>query len=357
MIGDERLETLEAHPRANEIPQAAPRDRACLRQEEREVLGRRLLRRRLFGEAEHALPIAALLAAQVAQVLEGAFVRRVVAHGLLEPARAYFEVAVARAPAHAKRERRLSTRVPIGQLCDDRGLHLLQLFAAPRVDEEPLVERRDLLRARVRRVGGVHEPLELVRGEATRDARGAQEHAGFRSGRELRRRANQVRDVGLPRPALDLHVLEARARERCARAALRCAEALRVRGRRAVVVAGVAKHVAELEQQLGAARALERLELELEELLHHVQLAEIPVDGARAREALRHRRIQLERVLEVLQGLHPEQEFVLEQEPEPQMAARLLLVRSRRSALLELLDKPLPIPNVLEMRKTLLKVH
>jgi hypothetical protein len=97
------------------------------------------------------------------------------------------------------------------------------------------------------------------------------------------------------------------------------------------------------------------LELELEELLHHVELPEVPVDGPGRLEALGERGIELVRVLKVLERLHAREELALEHAPQLQVELRLRRVRSRRrDPLFELLDEALPVPDVLQIRKTLL---
>ena len=161
----------------------------------------------------------------------------------------------------------------------------------------------------------------------------------------------------LPRAALGLHVLEARARLGALAVARR--ERTRVRARRLVVVAEIAEHVAELDEQRGRLRSiLVRAQLQLEELLHHVQLAERPVDRARRFEALCERWIQLVRVLEVLQRFHASEELLLENLTEAQMEARLRFVRALGlDSLFELFDEPLPVANNFELLQSILQVH
>ena len=97
---------------------------------------------------------------------------------------------------------------------------------------------------------------DVVGREAARDARGAQEEAALRcaaSSAVAARAVASCATCGLPRAALGLHVFEARARFGVLAAARR--ERTRVRARRLVVVAEVAEHVAELEEQRARAAA------------------------------------------------------------------------------------------------------
>jgi len=116
---------------------------------------------------------------------------------------------------------------------------------------------------------------------------------------------------------------------------------------------------AELEEKLARLRSvLDRAQLQLEELLHHVQLAEAPIHGARCLEALCERRIELVRVLEVLQRFDTGKELLFEDLSEPQMEARLRFIGiGRLDAFFELLNEPLPVANVFELLQTFLQVH
>src|SRR5262249_51701353 len=94
----------------------------------------------------------------------------------------------------------------------------------------------------------------------------------------------------------------------------------RVRRRRLVEVADVDQHVAELRDELRRVRSVGlRLQLQLEELLDHVQLPEVPVDEARRLEALDERGVQLVGVLEMLQRLDARQELAFEDATEAQV--------------------------------------
>ena len=91
--------------------------------------------------------------------------------------------------------------------------------------------------------------------EATRDARGAEVRAGNAAPASPSAAALDERvDVRLPRAALGLHVFETRARVGVLSVARR--ERARVRARRLVVVAEIAEHVAELEEELRSRAAL-----------------------------------------------------------------------------------------------------
>jgi len=111
----------------------------------------------------------------------------------------------------------------------------------------------------------------------------------------------------------------------------------------------IREHVAKLEEQRARARAVGPcLQLELEELLDHVQLAQVPVDAASRGQALDQPRIELVRVLEVLQRFDAGQELRLQHPPELQVELRLDGVRRlRRDPFLELLGEALPVADVL----------
>ncbi len=76
VIGMGGREAREDVLRANQVAHLAPRDRARLREEERRVAVLAGVRHRLFGEREHAIPVAALLAVHLAQEEERAVLRR-----------------------------------------------------------------------------------------------------------------------------------------------------------------------------------------------------------------------------------------------------------------------------------------
>ena len=144
--------------------------------------------------------------------------------------------------------------------------------------------------------------------------------------------------MALPRTTLGLHVLEACA---CVSAlAFARRERACVGARRFVVVAEIAEHVAELDEQCARLRpVLDRAQLQLEELLHHVQLPERPVDRSRGLQALGKRGVQLVGILEMLESFDAREEFLLEDLTESQMEARLRFVGTLRlDSLFELFD-------------------
>ena len=124
-------------------------------------------------------------------------------------------------------------------------------------------------------------------------------------------------------------------------------------------ITGFAQHVPELDQELGCLRPLRRvLQLELQQPLDHVDLAEVPVDRARVLQRLQQRWVQLVGVLEVLERLDRLEELVLQDAPQLQVEGGLLRGVTRRGdALLQLLGQTLPISYRLELIQTLRKIH
>src|SRR6202034_1693967 len=101
-------------------------------------------------------------------------------------------------------------------------------------------------------------------------------------------------------------------------------EAPRVRGRGSLPIALVAEDVAELEQERACSRTFGiGLELQIEELLNHVQLAEVPVDVASGFQALDEGGVELVGVLEMLERLHAGEKVGLEDAPQVQVELRL----------------------------------
>jgi len=99
-------------------------------------------------------------------------------------------------------------------------------------------------------------------------------------------------------------------------------------------------------------------ELQLEELLHHVELSEIPINPARGRETLGERGVQLVRVLIMFERLDAREKLVLENATETKVKLRLRGIGpSAGNSFFQLLDQPLPITNGLEIRKSLLQIH
>src|SRR5579872_2284269 len=133
-------------------------------------------------------------------------------------------------------------------------------------------------------------------------------------------------------------------------------QAPRIGGRGSLPVSLVGKNVTQLEEELACVLSFRpRLELELKELLDHVQLTEVPVDAPRRGEALRESWVQLVCVLEVLQSFDARQKLPFEHPAEPQMELRLDgIVRRGRNAPLELLDQALPVADMFQVRKMLL---
>ncbi len=312
-------------------------------------------RRGLLGEREHAIPVAPLLPVRLAQVEEGAVVVRIELQRFLEEVRADVDVLVAQDPSRPERERQARSLLAVARLREDLLLRALELIEATLLAEDALVHRGDLSAPGIGGVSARQHRLGLVGRVAARDARRAQEDASLAL-RVLRvvRRAQQRGDVLLPRSGFHLHVGEARA---CLGAlASARAQAARIRRRGLLPITKVAEHVAELEEQLTGARPVRAgLELQLEELLHHVELAEIPVHAPGGLEALDERGIEFVRVLEVLERLHAREKLALEGAPEAQVVLGLRRVaRGRRDSFLELLDQALPVADVLQIRNSLL---
>ena len=100
------------------------------------------------------------------------------------------------------------------------------------------------------------------------------------------------------------------------------------------------------------------LELQLEELLHHVELAEIPVDRARRFEALDERGFSLYASWKCLSAFTPERNFRSRlARAADGSSPSAAFCASPRDTLLELLDEPLPVVGRLEKRKTILLIH
>jgi hypothetical protein len=354
MLGRQGAEPLERAARADQVAELTPRDGPCLREQERvvPVLG---ARGGLLGDRQDAIPVAPLLAVRLAQEEKRPLVVRVELERLLEEARAHVDVLVSEHPARAERQREPRARAHVGGLLEHLALRLLERIEAPVLGEQPFVQRRDLTIGAAGGVRARQQPLHLVGREAARDAGGAQEEPRFRGGvGRLVRAANQTGQVLLPGARLDLHVGEARARLRILATAH--PEAARVRRRGLLVIAQIAEHIAQLQEKRAGVRPVGAgLQLELEQLLDHVQLAELPVHAARGLEALGQRRVELVGVLEVLERFDAGEELGLEDAPELQVKLRLLRAgRTSPDPFLQLLDEALPVADVLQVRKTLL---
>src|SRR5690606_9387134 len=117
------------------------------------------------------------------------------------------------------------------------------------------------------------------------------------------RLTKQRSDAILPLPRTELRVEQTLGQ--IGSRAVRKLDRLGVVLRGALVVAHVEEHVAELCEERHAGRGvLGVLELKLEELLHHVELSELPVDGSGLAQSGAVRGVELVSVLEVLQGTH-----------------------------------------------------
>src|SRR5690606_5747126 len=110
-------------------------------------------------------------------------------------------------------------------------------------------------------------------------------------------------------------------------------------------IALVEQHVPELAVQAGGARRITGgLELQLQQLLDHVELAELPVDAARFGQRVDQARVQLVGVLEVLERFDALKEARVEKTPQSKVKLRL----SRRllgtgQSLFERLGEAVPV--------------
>ena len=97
------------------------------------------------------------------------------------------------------------------------------------------------------------------------------------------------------------------------------------------------------------------LQLKLEQLLNHVQLAELPVDGSRFRQGVEQRRVQLVSILEMLERTHALQKLRVQNATQSEMQIRLRRgVLARRYALLQGFDDALPVMMAFQLIQTLL---
>ena len=143
-----RSKTVRARIR---VPELAPRDGAGLREEERRVAVLAGVRDRLFGEREHAIPVAALAAVGVAQVVERAFVLGIELDRLLEELRACVDVLMTRHPARAEDVRQLRAHLLVGLVLEELRLQRLELLELAALAHHSFVERGGLLSRRDRR--------------------------------------------------------------------------------------------------------------------------------------------------------------------------------------------------------------
>ena len=160
-------------------------------------------------------------------------------------------------------------------------------------------------------------PRSARKRRAMRAARRKRGRARPRSSRFVRRSQESARCAPASRLA-DLHVVEQLARDRCAGLRRSAAPARRLRSRARSRPDRRARRRARERASL-AARVLRALQLQLEQLLHHVELAELPVDAARFAQRFDQRRVQLEGILEVLERLHALQELPVQHPPESQV--------------------------------------
>ncbi len=291
--------------------------------------------------------------------MERPLARRIERERLFEDLRPELDVLVPRHPSRPERQRERGALRAVRRLVEELALDREEPVDVTALDEHPFEERRSLFGGRIGAVGLLEQPFHRVGREATRNPRRAQVQA--RTERRVDRvpcLPLQLRDVRLPRAALRLNILEASAGLLVRPAARR--HRLRVRARRLVVVPLVLQHVPQLEEKAARAEVvLHGLQLELAELLDHVELAEVPVDRASVLQGLDERRVQLVGVLEVLQRLHAGEELRLEHATQPKVVLRLRRVArvAPRDPFLEFFDQALPVADGLEVRKTLLKVH
>ena len=126
--------------------------------------------------------------------------------------------------------------------------------------------------------------------------------------------------------------------------------------RSALVVTQIAVHVPELAiQRADNGGVLGVLQLQLQQLLDHVELAELPIDQTCLGQGFHQRGIQLVRVLEVLECLHTLQEASVEQSAQPEMEVGLNAgVFRADDALLQGFSQPLPVVVALKVVQTLL---
>src|SRR5690606_3353110 len=222
------------------------------------------------------------------------------------------------------------------------------------LDEQSLVERRDVPVRRIRSIRARENPFDLLRSEPPGDARCTEEESALRaSAGSLVCLPEQRRDTLFPLPRTELGVEEAL---RQIGITVRELDGSRVVLGGPLVIPHVEEHVAELgEQRHARRRVLRVLELKLEELLHHVELAELPVDGSGLAQGGGVRGVELVSVLEVLQGAHALQETRVEEPSEAQVVLGFLVgLLGRDDALLERLDDPIPVVQALKLLKSLL---
>ena len=173
-------EPLEHRSCADQIAELTPRDRAGLREKERRVAVLAGMRDRLFGEREHAIPVAAFATVGVAQVVERALVLGIELDRLLEELRAGVDVLMTRDPARPEDVSQPRAALPVLLALEDLRLESLELIELAPLAHHALEERCGLLRRRICGVRALQHVEEIVRREAARDARGAQEEAALR---------------------------------------------------------------------------------------------------------------------------------------------------------------------------------
>jgi len=117
--------------------------------------------------------------------------------------------------------------------------------------------------------------------------------------------------------------------------------------------------IGQLDQQRRSLRTFtDCLEFDLEQSLHHVCLANIPIHEPRCSKRFHERRVQVERVLEMRESLEAQQELLIKKTPQTQMAVCLRdRVRLAGKLFFQLVRKSLPIMYCFEMIQTLRKIH
>ena len=166
-------------------------------------------------------------------------------------------------------------------------LRLLDLFERFRSTSSDFEQRGGgLVRAARRGTPGGGSPRSPRRPGSAAGCAPREGTAASSRHRRLVRFANERPDALVP-TGLASTCTSSRAARRVRVLCRRSPERARVRRRRFVPLVEIAEHVAELEQLLARDVALGlRLELELQKLLDHVELAEIPVHPARFLERL-----------------------------------------------------------------------
>ncbi len=353
--GLDPAEPLEEFARADQIAALTPGHQPA----RSEQIARRRRYARAIGQlvrqADHTFPVRAPHANGVFQERERRLATRIEAQRLLQELTADFQVLMAERPACAEAKRRVRLGLGSFDSLERFTLCLENRLRALRVDQQTFVQRRRSGIGRIDRVRLRQNSLVFARREATSDARCAQEDLCTIDRRGCRMRVTQQGgDALLPFIRPDLRVEQALADiSRLSFGVLQC---LRVSFCGALVLAHVTKDVAEFaEQRALHARVRSALQLQLQQLLHHVELAQLPINRTRFTQRVEQRRIELVRVLKVLQRSHALQELDVQHAAEPQMNVRLQRrVLGRSQALLQCFDDAVPVVVALKLFQTLL---